>query len=181
MKKVQTHGQPAKMAMLCKVGENGCIKDMKAELFDFVSARGVEVDVTRGSLQTIWEEIPNIGPITQGSNSLGRVRKMVMERRPIEKGQVSRTLKEYLEVGRPMTVPLKGPVVVGRPTNEVLNGVRTCENLCDCGRQDEEVFGSQLGSSPLALNFTEITNEALMEKASKYTNCFTCSLFSLGK
>ena len=67
---------------------------------------------------------------------------MVMERRPIEEGQVSRTLKEYLEVGRPMTVPLKGLVVVGRPTNEVLNGVRTCENLCDCGRQDGEVFGS---------------------------------------
>ena len=106
---------------------------------------------------------------------------MVMERRPIKEGQVSRTLKEYLEVGRPMTVPLKGLVVVGRPTNEVLNGVRTCENLCDCGRQDGEVFGSQLGSSPPALNFTEITNEALMEKASKYTNCFTCSLFSLGK
>ena len=104
-----------------------------------------------------------------------------MERRPTEEGQVSGALKEHLEVGWPMMVPLKGPVVVGRPTNEVLNGVRARRGLHDYGEQDGEVFGSQLGSSPPVLNLTEITDEALMEEASRYTDCYTCSLFSLGK
>ena len=50
VEKAQTHGQPAKVAMPCEVGEGGCRKDRKAELSDLVSAGGAEVDVTRGSL-----------------------------------------------------------------------------------------------------------------------------------
>ena len=75
-----------------------------------MSARGVEIDVTRGSQRTVWEETTKFRPVTQVS--LGRVRKMVMERRPTKEGQVSGAFKELVEVGRPMTVPLKGPVVV---------------------------------------------------------------------
>ena len=133
VEKVQTHGQPAKVAMSCEIGEGGCRKDRKVELSDLVSTRGAEVDVARGSQQTVWEETTNFGPVTQVS--LGRVREMVMERRPTEEGQVSGVLKEFLEVGWPMTMPLKGPVVVKRPNIEVLNGVGVRGGLRDCGEQ----------------------------------------------
>ena len=43
------------------------------------------------------------------------------------------------------------------------------------------MFGSQLGSLHPAVNFSEITDEALMEEASRYSDQFSCSLFSLGK
>ena len=145
-----------------------------------MSARGAEIDVTRGSQQTLWEETTNFGPVTQVS--LGRVREMVMERRPTKEGQVSGAFKELVEVGRPMTVPLKGPVVVERPTIEMLNGVRACGGgLRDYGEQEGEIFGSQLESSSPALNLTVITNEALMVEASRYTDHYTCSLFCLRK
>ena len=58
-----------------------------------------------------------------------------MERRPTEEGQVSGVLKEFLEVGWPMMMPLKGPVVVKRPDIEVLNGVGARGGLRDCGKQ----------------------------------------------
>ena len=44
-----------------------------------------------------------------------------------------------------------------------------------------DVFGFQMGSSPLAPNLTKITGEALMEEASRYTGYHPCSLFSSGK
>ena len=95
---------------------------------------------------------------------------------------MSEAFKELVEVGRHMTVPFKGPVVKGRPTIEKLNGIRACDGgLRDCGEQEGEMFGSQLGSSSQALNLTVITDEALMEEASRYTYHFSCSLFSLGK
>ena len=43
------------------------------------------------------------------------------------------------------------------------------------------MFGSQLGSLHPAVNFSEITDKALMEEASRYSDQFSCSLFSLGK
>ena len=95
---------------------------------------------------------------------------------------MSGAFKELVEVGRPMTVPLKGPVVVERPTIEMLNGVRACGGgLRDYGEQEGEIFGSQLESSSPALNLTVITNEALMVEASRYTDHYTCSLFCLRK
>ena len=107
VEQVQTHGQSTKVVVSCEVGESDCRKERKVELLALVSARGAEVNVTRGSMQSVWEEIPNIGPITQGSSSLGRVREMVLERRPNEEGQVSVILKDSLEVGRPTSESLK--------------------------------------------------------------------------
>ncbi|RVW24176.1 hypothetical protein CK203_087044 [Vitis vinifera] len=107
VEKVQTHGQPAKVAMSCEVGKVAAEKIGKLSSLT-LCRRGAEVDVARGSQQTVWEETTNFGPVTQVS--LGR-----------------------------------------------------------------------LGLSPPALNLTEITDEALMEEASRYTDCYTCSLFSLGK
>ena len=106
---------------------------------------------------------------------------MVLERRPNEKGQFSVILKDSLEVGSAHVGVFKGPELVGRPNSKALNGDRACGGLHDCGGPDKEVFGLQLGSSPPALNFTEITNEPLMEEASRYTDCHPCSWFSLGK
>ena len=64
VEQVQTHGQSTKVVVSCEVGEDDCRKERKVELFALVSAKGAEVDVTRGSMQFVWEEIPNIGPIT---------------------------------------------------------------------------------------------------------------------
>ncbi|RVW54179.1 hypothetical protein CK203_090539 [Vitis vinifera] len=53
------------------------------------------------------------------------------------------------------------------------------------GAKDERTrrgsFCIQLGSFPPTLNFIEITDEALMEEAFRYTNYYPCSLFSFGK
>ena len=104
-----------------------------------------------------------------------------MERRPNEDGQAYVLLKDFLEVGRPTSESLKGPELVGRPIVEALNGVKACGGLRDCRGPDGEVFGIQLGSFPPTLNFIEITDEALMEEAFRYTNYYPCSLFSFGK
>ena len=44
-----------------------------------------------------------------------------------------------------------------------------------------EMFGSQLGSLHPTFNLTVIIDEALMEEASRYSDQFSCSLFSSGK
>ena len=90
--------------------------------------------------------------------------------------------KDLVEMGRPMTEPSKGLVVVGRPNLEKLKGVRACDgSQCVCGKQEGEMFGSQLGSLHPAFNLTVNTDKALMEEVSKYSDQFSCSLFSLGK
>ena len=88
--------------------------------------------------------------------------------------------KDLVEMGRPMTEPSKGLVVVGRPNLEKLKGDRACDgSQCVCGKQEGEMFGSQLGSLHPAFNLTVNTDKALMEEASKYSDQFSCSLFSL--
>ena len=51
----------------------------------------------------------------------------------------------------------------------------------DCGKPDGDVLGIQLGSSPPTLNLIELTDEALMEEASKDTTSYPRALFLLGK
>ncbi|RVW77216.1 hypothetical protein CK203_043330 [Vitis vinifera] len=64
-----------------------------------------------------------------------------------------------------------GPVVKGRPTIEKLNGIRACDGGSSrLWRTRGEMFGSQLGSSSQALNLTVITDEALMEEASRVSD-----------
>ena len=182
VERVQTHKQSAKVVVSYEVGEACCSKDREVAISDFVSARGAEDEVTSGKVHSDWEKVSNDGPIAQGFRILGRVMELDVVRRPNKEGQASAALKDLLEVGRPTSESLKGPTLVGRPTAEVLNGAKACGGLhdTDCGKPDEDVFGIQMGSSPLAPNLTEITDEALMEEASRYTN-HPCSLFSLGK
>ena len=51
----------------------------------------------------------------------------------------------------------------------------------DCRRPNGDDFGIQMGSPPLMPNHAKITDEALLEEASRYTDYPPCSLFSLGK
>ena len=82
-----------------------------------------------------------------------------------------------------MSESLKGPVLVSQPSFVALNRARAREGLrdVDCGSLYGDVFGIQMGSSPLVPNLIEITNKALMEEAFKYTDYHPCSLFSLEK
>ena len=49
------------------------------------------------------------------------------------------------------------------------------------GEQEGDLFGSQLRSLPPAVNLSKITDEALLEEASRYSDQIPHSLFSLGK
>ena len=150
---------------------------------DLMSTKGAEVGTFRGRLLSVWEKDSNNGSAAQANRSLGRDLETDMERRPNEEGLFGTTLKNILEVGRPKADLSKGPDLVGQPTIEALFEARASGGFqeVNCGRPDGEVFGFQLGSSPLALNITEFTDEALMEEASKYTVSYPWSLFSLGK
>ena len=65
---------------------------------------------------------------------------------------------------------------------EKLKGVRACDgSLCVCGEQEGDLFGSQLRSLPPAINLSKITDEALLEEASRHSDQIPHSLFSLGK
>ncbi|RVX00654.1 hypothetical protein CK203_030281 [Vitis vinifera] len=101
-------------------------------------------EVTSGMVHSDWEKVSNVGPVAQGFRNLGR----------------------------PTPESLKDLALVERPTVEVLNGVRACGGLRDAhfGRPDMDVFGIQMGSSPLLPNLTKIIDEALMEEASRHTD-----------
>lgn len=71
VEQVQTHGQFAKVVVLCKIGEGSCKKDRGTALSDFVSTRGAEDEATKGSLQYVWEEASNNKNVAQGFRSLG--------------------------------------------------------------------------------------------------------------
>ncbi|RVW94986.1 hypothetical protein CK203_040075 [Vitis vinifera] len=88
--------------------------------------------------------------------------------------------KEKVSVDEPVA---QGPVLVSQPSFVALNRARAREGLrdVDCGSLYGDVFGIQMGSSPLVPNLIEITNKALMEEAFKYTDYHPCSLFSLEK
>ena len=49
------------------------------------------------------------------------------------------------------------------------------------GEQEGDLFGSQLRSLPPAINLSKITDEALLEEASRHSDQIPHSLFSLGK
>ena len=88
-----------------------------------------------------------------------------------------------MEVGRPTLDSTKGPVEVGRPTVKDSSGVRAyggCRAVV-CGCPEGVNFDFQQGSSPPAPNTKVLTDEALMEEASRYTVSLSRAFFSLGK
>ncbi|KAL6326369.1 hypothetical protein AAG906_007874 [Vitis piasezkii] len=154
---IQSHEQSAKVTVPCESGEDCCRKDREA-LF-----------LNRCRLLSVWEGVSKNWPAAQVNSPLGRDLEMNVERRPNEEGLFDAALKNLLEVGR--------------SDSKVLFGARACRGChdVDCGRPDGDVLGIQLGSSPPALNLTELTDEALMEEASKDTTSYPRALFLLGK
>ena len=92
-------------------------------------------------------------------------------------------LKSCLEVGRPTLDSPKGPVMVGRPIVEDTYGARArggCrEEVCGCPNRAD--FGLHQDLSPLTPNTKVLTDEALMEEASRYIGSHSRSFFSLEK
>ena len=92
-------------------------------------------------------------------------------------------LKSCLEVGRPTLDSPKGPVMVGRPIVEDTYGARArggCrEEVCGCPNRAD--FGLHQDLSPLTPNTKVLTDEALMEEASRYIGSHSWSFFALGK
>ena len=185
VEQVQTQWYPTKVVVTCEVGEACCRKDKEVVTFDSVSARGAKDEGVKGRVSSNWEEVSVEGPLAQGSSFLGQVMELDVERRPncSEEGQTSGASKDPLEVGRPMSEFLKGPTMVGQSSAKALKGARARGGLRDpnCGRPDGDDFGIQMGSPPPVPNHAEITDEALLEEASRYTDYPPCSLFSLGK
>ena len=73
--------------------------------------------------------------------------------------------------------------MVGQPTFEDSFGARArrgCQDVV-CGCLDRVYFGFQQGSSSPAPNTKELTDEALMEEASRYIGSHSWSFFALGK
>ena len=124
------HGEPAKVAEPCKVGEGGCIKE--AESSGTVSETVTEADGTKGGQHPVWGKSSCIGP---GKKiQLGQQRDLGWGRGPVEEGQVIEVFKDLEEMGRPMMESFKGPVEVGRPILENLRGVRASDgSLCVSG------------------------------------------------
>ena len=180
---IQSHEQSAKVTVPCESGEDCCRKDREALFSDSMLAREAEAETVRGRLLSVWEEVSKNWPAAQVNSPLGQDLEMNVERRPNEEGLFDAALKNLLEVGRPTVASSKGPNQVGRSDSKVLFGARACRGChdVDCGRPDGDVLGIQLGSSPPALNLTELTDEALMEEASKDTTSYPRALFLLGK
>lgn len=173
--KVQTHGKPAKVDMSCESGEGGCRKAV--ETSKSMSKIVAEVDGTKVSQQTAWGKNSYFRPVKKFT--LGQQKELGLGRGPAKEDQVFEVFKEVVEMGGPKTVPSKGVVVVGRPNFENSNGIRACDGgLCVCGEQEWEMFSSQMGSLSPTFNLTMITDEALMEEASRYSDHFSHSLFS---
>ncbi|RVW58237.1 LINE-1 reverse transcriptase-like [Vitis vinifera] len=80
--------------------------------------------------------------------------------RPAEEGQVTEGHKELMEMGRPKSLPYKGPEVVMERSIEARAPDR---GLGVSGELEREMIGSQMGSRSPAVNLTEFTNEALLE------------------
>lgn len=88
-----------------------------------------------------------------------------------------------MEVGRPTLDLTKSPIVVGRPTFEDdirARAHRGCREVVR-GCSDGVVLGVQQGSSPPVPFTKELTEEALLEEASKHTVPLSRSFFLLGK
>ena len=100
-------------------------------------------------------------------------------RRPAEEGQVTEGHKELMEMGRPKSLPYKGPEVVMERSIEARAPDR---GLGVSGELEREMIGSQMGSRSPAVNLTEFTNEALLEDPSIQINLLVlCFLWGNGK
>ncbi|RVW29483.1 hypothetical protein CK203_093717 [Vitis vinifera] len=150
---IQSHEQSAKVTVPCESGEDCCRKDREALFSDSMLAREAEAETVRGRLLSVWEGVSKNWPAAQVNSPLGRDLEMNVERRPNEEGLFDAALKNLL----------KGM------------------SRCGLWETDGDVLGIQLGSSPPALNLTELTDEALMEEASKDTTSYPRALFLLGK
>ncbi|RVW77098.1 hypothetical protein CK203_047781 [Vitis vinifera] len=169
MVKEQTHGEPAKVVEPCKVGEEGYRK--KAQSSGTVSKIVTEVDGTKGGQHSVWGRSSCFEP--RKNLLLGRQRESGWTRGPAVEGQVLKVFKDLEEMGWPM---------MGRPNLENLKRVRASDgSLYVDGEQEGDLFGSQLRSLPPAVNLSKITDEALLEAASRYSDQIPHSLFSLGK
>ena len=70
----------------------------------------------------------------------------------------------------------------GRPILKIAKGVRAPDGRrSGGGEQEEDLFGSKLGSPRPAVNLSEITNEALLEEVSRYSDQTSSPFLSLGK
>ncbi|RVW84525.1 hypothetical protein CK203_041271 [Vitis vinifera] len=70
----------------------------------------------------------------------------------------------------------------GRPILKIVKEVRAPDGcFSGGGEQEGDLFGSKLGSPRPAVNLSEITDEALLEKASRYSDQTYSPFLSLGK
>ena len=77
-------------------------------------------------------------------------------------------IKKSEEMGRPNLKLSNGQVGEGRPILKIAKGVRAPDgHRSGSGEQEGHLFGSKLGSPRPAVNLSEITDEALLEEASR--------------
>ena len=98
---------------------------------------------------------------------VGRQMEVDLGRRPAEEGQVTEGHKELMEMGRPKSLPSKGPEVVMERSIEARAPDR---GLGVSGELEGEMIGSQMGSPSPVVNLIVCTNEALLEEASRYSD-----------
>ena len=91
-------------------------------------------------------------------------------------------IKKSEEMGRPNLKLSKGQVGEGRPILKIAKGVRAPDGRrSGSGEQEGDLFGSKLGSPRPTINLLEITDEALLEEASRYSDQTSSPFLSLGK
>ena len=102
----KTHGEPAKVAKMYKVGEGSCSK--KAQSSGTVSVAATEADGSTGDRSSAWGKSSCSGP--GGNLPLGRQGESGWEREPAVEGQ---GIKSSEEMGRPNLKLSKGLVGEG--------------------------------------------------------------------
>ncbi|RVW54310.1 hypothetical protein CK203_068498 [Vitis vinifera] len=174
MAKVRTHGEPAKVDVPCENGEGGC---SKAVAFSAAMSEKVTDGVGSSDGQQIaWGKKTSRGP--GKSFSLGRQMGVDLGQRPAGKGQVTEGQNDLMGMGRPKTSPYKDPeaeLVRSREARAL------DKEMGGSGELEGEMIGSQMGSRSPAVNITELTNEALREEASRYSDLFYRPLSVLEK
>ncbi|RVW75195.1 hypothetical protein CK203_061765 [Vitis vinifera] len=94
------------------------------------------------------------------------------------KGQVTEGQNDFNGNGRPKTSPYKDPEAELARSREAR---APDKEMGGSGELEGEMIGSQMGSRSPAVNITELTNEALREEASRYSDLFYRPLSVLGK
>ncbi|RVX19200.1 hypothetical protein CK203_008571 [Vitis vinifera] len=171
----KTRGAPAKVDVKYKGGEGSCSK--QAQSSGTVSGAATEMDGSTGDRPSARGKSPCSG--LGGNMPLGRQGVSGWVREPEVEGQ---GFKSSENMGRPNLKLIKSLGGEARPSLKIAKEVRAPDGrYSGGGEQEGDLFGSTLGSPRPTINFSEITDEALLEEASRYSVQTHSLSLSLGK